>query len=270
MIHWDNSFQPGMSYVMLGRTQQLDDIYIIESKDKFSSEGIRVDEKALEESNIIDENFNGMKASEDETFYNNFSIAYLNVLGLLPHLEDVKTDPFLEKFDVLSFGETSLNPDNLVEMSGYYGCQINSGKGKGLATYVKDEHAVRFKTFSDEKFSATLIDSNYLMVLFVYISKGVNWEKFIKVLDTIINDNTRPMAIMGDMNFDPNDDSPPFKQYMLQRNFGQLVKFSTHDCGRLLDHVYVNDLLLMKNPSCSQRSIFYSDHDIITLHVCKD
>lgn len=125
MIHWDNSFQPGMSYVMLGRTQQLDDIYIIESKDKFSSEGIRVDEKALEESNIIDENFNGMKASEDETFYNNFSIAYLNVLGLLPHLEDVKTDPFLEKFDVLSFGETSLNPDNSVEMSGYYGCQIN-------------------------------------------------------------------------------------------------------------------------------------------------
>ena len=57
MIHWDNSFQPGMSYVMLGRTQKLNDIYIVESKDKFSFEGICVDEKALEESDIIDENF---------------------------------------------------------------------------------------------------------------------------------------------------------------------------------------------------------------------
>ena len=129
---------------------------------------------------------------------------------------------------------------------------------------------MQFETFSDEKFSATLMSSDNLKVLFVYISKGVNWEKFIKVLDSIINDNNRPMAIMGDVNFDPNEDNPPLKQYMIQRKFSQLVKSPTHDCGRLLDLIYVNDLLLIKNPSCSQRPTYYSDHDIITLHVCND
>ena len=114
------------------------------------------------------------------------------------------------------------------------------------------------------------MSSDNLKVLFVYISKGVNWEKFIKVLDSIINDNNRPMAIMGDVNFDPNEDNPPLKQYMIQRKFSQLVKSPTHDCGRLLDLIYVNDLLLIKNPSCSQRPTYYSDHDIITLHVCND
>ena len=105
--------------------------------------------------------------------------------------------------------------------------------------------------------------------MFLYISKGADWEKLQNLLEQFISDS-EPIAIMGDMNFDFDEDIHPLKSYLLQRKFQQLIKSSTHDYGRLLDHVYVNELVTSNNPLSFQRSTYYSDHDIITLHICKE
>ena len=268
MIHWDNSFQPGMAYVMLGRTQQLEDIYIIESKDKFSPSGIKVDEKALEECERIRTSFEQSKKKQDEIFNNYFSVAFLNVFGLLPHLDDVKNDPYLERFDVISFGETWLNPENSVHLDSRYSCQINVGRGKGLSTFVKDSYVIQLHPYTDENFSIITMESIYLNVVFMYLSKGANCKKLCDILEAFIT-NDKPIAIVGDVNFDFNEDIHPLKSFLLERKFEQLIKSPTHDYGRTLDHIYVNELLMEKNPLSFQRSTYYSDHDIISLHVCK-
>ena len=41
----------------------------------------------------------------------------------------------------------------------------------------------------------------------------------------------------------------------------------THIRGGLIDHIYVNKVLMQKDPFTSQRSVTYSDHDKIVLHI---
>ena len=64
-LHWNKDFQPGMAYVMLSRTQVLNDIHIIESKSKFSSDYIKVNADALEENNRIHDAFEALKKEKD-------------------------------------------------------------------------------------------------------------------------------------------------------------------------------------------------------------
>ena len=63
MIHWDKTFQPGMAYVCLSRTQRLEDIYIVESKDKFDPSSIHAHPDALQENDRIHRDFEKLKAA---------------------------------------------------------------------------------------------------------------------------------------------------------------------------------------------------------------
>ena len=56
---------------------------------------------------------------------------------------------------------------------------------------------------------------------------------------------------------------------MEQKNFVQLVEKPTHRCGGLIDHIYVNQLLMLDKPFYSQSSVMYSDHDKVILHIPK-
>ena len=56
---------------------------------------------------------------------------------------------------------------------------------------------------------------------------------------------------------------------MEQKNFVQLVEKPTHRCGGLIDHIYVNQLLMQDKPFYSQSSVMYSDHDKVILHIPK-
>ena len=53
----------------------------------------------------------------------------------------------------------------------------------------------------------------------------------------------------------------------MEKGFHQLVQNPTHERGGLIDHVYVNDALLADQPFVTQRSVYYSDHDAIVLHI---
>ena len=73
---------------------------------------------------------------------------------------------------------------------------------------------------------------------------------------------------MGDFNIDFSKDDKLVKS-LEQIGFEQLINESTIDTGNLIDHIYVNEGLKALNISTQKDSAFYSDHDVITLHIPK-
>ena len=89
------------------------------------------------------------------------------------------------------------------------------------------------------------------------------------MLDGWIRDNI-PTVIMGDMNEDLLKEKFKLKDHMSCKGFTQLVEHPTFDRGSLLDHIYVNDPMMLKKVSIDQTPAYYSGHDIITLNVAKN
>ena len=56
---------------------------------------------------------------------------------------------------------------------------------------------------------------------------------------------------------------------MLQNDFSEMLENPTHDSGSHIDHLYVSSELKKLKIFSEQHSVYYSDHDIITLFVQK-
>lgn len=254
-----------MAYVMLGRTQQLEDIHIVEKTCKFDPTHIRVCPIALEESNRIHNAFQAIKAKEELVWQSHFTISYLNVNRLLRNLRHVKADHLLMKSNAVCLAETWLHANDVVELDGYQNCLVNGGDGKGLAAFSQLE-SNEWQRFSNEKISAILMVTEKVNVIYLYLSQQFDCDVLKKRLDSWI-DTEKMVAVMGDMNIDYLDQKHPLKDYLAGKNFVQLVKKPTHERGNLLDHVYVNPKLLITEPIVTQRSVYFSDHDVIVLQI---
>ena len=261
-----------MAYVMLSRTERLEDIQIIESKSKFTTECIKANEDALAESYRIHDDFEALKQERMLFLMKHTTIAYLNVRRLIPHLVDVKTDPILMESDIIALGETWLKPAETVKISGFDEIEVKTEEGgKGLSTYVKCRNQIQFTSqkFLNKRFSAVLIQTYSMDVLFLYLSKNFDWKDLEKILIRFIRGG-KDLAIMGDMNIDFLSENHNLTKFLQEKGFVQMIQQPTYESGSLLDHVYVNESLLSKNPSCTQLPVYYSDHDIVFIHVPKE
>ena len=189
---------------------------------------------------------------------------------MLPHKEDISTDSWLMNSDIISFGETWLKPEQKVcfEDQGYKGIQVNTqnANGKGLASFIKKKHEAFWEKFAGEKYSAILTKTKSVDVIQLYLSKDFDWNKLHQILQKwIIQD--KDVAIIGDTNINHLKQRHDFIEFLKCKNFIQLVEKPTHEDGGLLDQIYVNQALLKKKPFYSQRSVYYSDHDEIVLHI---
>ena len=80
-------------------------------------------------------------------------------------------------------------------------------------------------------------------------------------------DISRPTVICGDTNIDISKDrGKSFVEFMEKLGFTQLVTQPTHDRGGLLDHVWVTADLVDK-ARVNQSAVYFSDHDILTIHL---
>ena len=264
VIHWESGFQDGMAYVMLGRCVKLEDIYIIGEVDPA---GIKVNPEALAETIRLNNEFLIIKEEEESSYRDCFTISYLNINRLKPHWDDLISDHLLMKSDVLSLGETWLHPtENFPVPDGYEGSQVNIGDGKGVMAFAKQQHFVRSILSSSDTFSAILMETENIDMIFLYLSQPLNWKKLEEIFEKWIRKD-KAVAVIGDMNIDFLDGRHKLMTYMEKNGFTQLVQKPTHEKGNLLDHIYVNAVLMQKKPFYSQRSCYYSDHDIIVLHV---
>jgi endonuclease/exonuclease/phosphatase family metal-dependent hydrolase len=78
-----------------------------------------------------------------------------------------------------------------------------------------------------------------------------------------------PTVVMGDMNEDLFKENNVIKDYMSSKGFCQLIEQPTFDKGSLIDHVYINKLMLAKKHSMELTPVYYSDHDVLSLYILK-
>ena len=259
IVHWRSSFRDGMAYVMLGRCERLEDVYIVGS---FNPKYIHCSKDALIESQKIEEIDMQRRELEEEILSTSLRVSYLNVQSLPAHVEDVKKVPQLMQSNIMALGETWLHEDQKIELDGLQSHFVNDGRGKGLAIYHNLEFCT-VGTYKADKISAINVHVADVTFIFLYLSKSFSYESLEKVLDKWI-DTRVPTAILGDVNWDWNS-KHPMKSYLQGKRFKQLVKRATHEKGNILDHIYVCPKFSTKDFSTMQYSVTFTDHDVIEL-----
>ena len=267
MVHW-SSFPPAMAYVMLGRVENLLDLHIVGD---FNPKQIRTDKEAKIVTERLNEIAHQREALEQELHESSTVLASLNVRSLRNHCEDVGSDPFIMKADIIGLCETWLKEDEKVEFPGYNGIFVSYpgdlAKGKGIAVFTKEPLDYDALKVEDASASAVCVKHEELDVIFLYLSKDFDWQIVCEFLETVI-DPMKPTIIMGDMNWHYPDDHP-MKNYLDLKDFTQLISRATHERGRCIDHLYVSRHYGEDEVGFKQQSVPYSDHDLITAFVPK-
>ena len=274
VVHWSKAFESkknaGMAYVSLGRTEELKDIFI---KGKVDVKGIHASTDALEETRrlqtIFDQRVEKLTVQKDKFW----KISYLNVRnGIKCHYKDIAIDNFITTADIFALGETCLEENETVTFDGYKEYFASHGPGKGVAVFSKMECTNRpvVHLVTSSIFSAIHIRTSGFDAIFLYWSSGCRAEEvteILSLLDTWIVKH-RPTTIMGDVNMNFSEDCK-LNKFLEERGFLQLIQTSTYESGSLIDHIYANEPLRNLNISTEQCSAYYSDHDIITIHIPK-
>ena len=152
-------------------------------------------------------------------------------------------------------------------LEGYQGSFINSGNGKGIATYynaekIEPEGQVKMKKFQIGKFRHETMD-----IITVYRSQTGHSVELLEELKKMIG-NGRITLITGDFNacFMENFNNRLI-QGLLSLGFNQLIHEPTHIRGRNIDHAYLLDPTGTVKPIIERYSPYYSDHDSICITI---
>ena len=83
-------------------------------------------------------------------------------------------------------------------------------------------------------------------------------------------DRTKDTIILGDFNIDMygNEKSCSIMQELSKFGFIQIIDEPTHIEGGVIDHCHVSGNSLIQRLELSQKSVYYTDHDIIEV-LCK-
>ena len=257
--------EKGMAYVMLGRCENLNDIYIAGD---FNKEGINCSPGSLEESEALKKRFIEKQDTKKRNRLAEVKISYLNIMRLFATNHDnMLDDDELMDSDMIGLGETWLQPEEERSFEGFQSEFASSGNGKGVAALLKNAIHYSCRKVSTSLMSLIFLTTTELKVVFMYLSQGFDKEEVLRLLDECM-DGEEAIAIMGDVNWDYfGKPDHKMKDFMASKGFSQLIQEATHEKGKTLDHIYVNQILKQRGCYASQQSVHYSDHDIVSLHV---
>ena len=175
-------------------------------------------------------------------------------------------DAELMNSTILGIGETHLHEGEEIHLNGFDGHFANAGKGKGVAAFSKIG-ILNVTNILQPTFSAIVLELENLKIIFAYLSNPAMHE--IDVLTPLLSDKTKPMILMGDMNFHFSERQHPLKTYFEKCGFRyQMIKKITHDEGHILDHIYSDFYIIDEN--VHQKPLYFSDHDAISLCITND
>ena len=169
--------------------------------------------------------------------------------------------------DILAFGETWLLENEVEKLEGFQGLFASHGHGKGVGLFTRHKLAKESTKFSTEKCSLIQVFFQDINIIAIYLSKNCNQEEFCNFLLQLFS-LEQPTLVLGDFNISANSDSY-IKTFFEKSGFSQIIEHPTHDSGSLIDHIYVNKHLSDRKLECHQNSVYYSDHDMITLLIEK-
>ena len=249
-----------MAYVILGRSEDINDLYIAGD---FDPKHIKCEPASMIEAERLDLISLQRLAQQRELEKSSIKISYLNVRSLREHYQDVVKDPLLMNSDILGLGETWLHEGETADIPNYYATYVNSGKGKGLSAFCKSGLFTIILQESDA--SGLFVSHDRLDVVFLYLSHNFKWSTVMEFLENVISP-VKATVLMGDLNWH-YPDSHPMKKYMKSKGFYQLSRRATHEKGRILDHLYISEHLKETKMAVKQQSSYYSDHDTLKIYV---
>ena len=277
-------FTPSQAYVMLSRVQDKSQIFIIVDKKK-GDEGI--DKKWLKpHQDALDE----MKRLHKISINNNLPswlspknkatrLIFSNSRSCRSHCEDIKCSRLMKMGDLMCLSETwftDLDDEADYVIKDYDTPHlINVGHGKGLATYRRTKHQPRFHRVSHVEepfFQIAAYQNDDMSVLSVYRSKDAPLQNVLKatvqVLSTLKDQFEKPCIIGGDFNVCAvNDSNNPLTVGLCRLGFKQVISEATHEKGNALDHLYIRDMKKRSQIQVELQSVYWSDHDAITVMV---
>ena len=284
-------FGPHQAYVMLGRVQGRDDLYIIED---MPEEKIKTDKEALKQLSIMKErSLNNNPPVWEKSLNDSVKILYHNIHSLRDKMDDVKADLTIPFGDLIIFSETWLeeieyghqseqalshinneNPSQFaIALSHYinkhpylsidgYQIHLNSkGRGKGLALYIKEQKFSVILDIADEDLQLTSLESENLTVVCLYRSNAdktlaMHLKKIIPAIGTCL--------IIGDFNIcskkQPNHEV--FRE-LQSMGFNCLVEEATHYNGGHIDQAWIRSSTGVHNLDLYSPYYNCKDHDAL-------
>ena len=219
-----------------GRSEDINDLWIA---GEFDPSKIKCDPFAKSEAERLAKE--SQIAIESSFFTKDYAfITFLNARSLRKHQIDIMNDPELMKSSLLGIAETHLHVDEDINLDGFEGYFVNSGKGKGVAAFTKITPHNITKIFQTS-FSAILLEFEKLRIVFAYMSSQTRMNEVNIHLRPLFQDRKKPTIIMGDMNYHFSEKQNALKSYLEGFGFHQIIERITHDEGHTIDHIYTEN-----------------------------
>ena len=257
-------FGPNQAYVMLGRIQSLEQLYIIKS---LPENKIITDSEAKGQLEVLQaKSINNNPPIWEKDLNQGVKVLFHNIHSLRDKIDDVRADLLLPFADLAIFSETWLSPEvdredlslHLKNTSVHFNSQ---GRGKGLAVYIRDKRFNIVKDINTECLQMTLLQNHYCYVLGLYRSQQ---DKTLSLKLKEIVPSSGTCLIIGDFNL--------CSKRMLNHQvfltlkalgFSQIIDEATHIEGGHLDQAWLRS----EKESCSIEiySPYYNckDHDAL-------
>ena len=168
---------------------------------------------------------------------------------------------------VIAVQETWCNPqqENLhLQLPGYEMLLVSQGRGKGIATYYKNN----FKEngfINKPLYQISRVSDQKINVINVYLSHGADKRDFLRDLGSLAR-GAKKSVIVGDFNIDylksPED---IVIKTILSCGFKQIVSSPIQEKGGLIDHVYVKNIT--SPVDVAMCFPFYTDHAAISIII---
>jgi hypothetical protein len=299
-------FGPNQAYVMLGRVQERNQIYIIGS---LPENKITTDEEALNQLAVLKaKSVNRNPPVWEKTFGKSYKIFFHNIHSLRDKIEDVKADLLLPFADLIIFGETWLettegdeetlpafcqpinkdtdqslpalcqpikkvtdhkdgdnNTENAFLPLKGYKLHLNSfGRGKGLASYFKEDKFKHKLDITNEDLQMTIFESENLSVISLYRS---NSDGSLRQLLLEMIPAAGTCLVIGDFNICTRR-TPNHEVFITLKSLGfkPLVTEATHFDGGHLDQAWLRVMLSIQDVYTMELySPYYNckDHDAL-------
>ena len=261
-------FQAAMAYVMLSRVQAISQLFLLgcvpEKKlypcVKALEEMKRLENKSMNRNPTVWEQENKL----------NIKISSLNCHSIADKFKDIEADPMLKLSDIICLSETWLKSDQAnadFQVEGYKLSLNSVAEGKGLATYYKENIFCHTQNIKRDQMQLSKFTSKELDVISIYRSSKGNGKEFLELIKHFVNDDNKPIVILGDFNFCVTERSI-IHQDLKALGFKQIVEEATHFEGGHLNQIYIKNVA---NADVEVYSPYYTarDHDALCLTVAK-
>ena len=264
VVELKRATNPGQAFVMLSRAESLDQIIILDDlyadKWKVSKEALEVVEKMESEAINVSNN------NEE----NSTTIISMNIRSL-KNLKHLIEDPLISETSLINVQETwhkEESPKITVEGFQSHFNSVSEWRGNGIATFYRNGFSQEI-SIKHEHFQMTVFENSEIYILNVYY-KGLSESTFMKCLSDIKSymerSNMMSFIIMGDLNVDYNKTNQRLVLWLKSQNLLQLVERPTHEKGGLIDQVWITTDLINR-VKVRQKSVFFSDHDMIMISL---